>query len=83
MKKTALIVSCLIMFFLGWFANGVVEPNKANAAKTYEYKVVPSWRIQQTNDAKKLEAFLNSYAKDGWKLLGFELTNPRGFVFER
>ncbi len=82
MNKTALIVVCLIMFFLGWFANGVVEPNKANAAKTYEYKVVKSWHIQKTDDDKKLEAFLNSYAKDGWKLL-IEITNPRGFVFER
>jgi hypothetical protein len=74
MKRGAIIILCLMMVLIGWFANDVLQDREATAEKTLEYKVVPPDFMDIRNDnerAKALEKILNDNAKNGWKLHSF------------
>jgi hypothetical protein len=74
MKKGAIIILCLMMVLIGWFANDVLQDREATAEHTLEYKVMPPDFMNIRNDnerAKALEKILNDNAKDGWKLHSF------------
>lgn len=74
MKRGAIIILCLMMVLIGWFANDVLQDREATAEKTLVYKVIPPNFMDIRNDnerAKSLEKILNDHAKDGWKLHSF------------
>ena len=83
MKKGAIIILCLMMVLIGWFANDVLHNKEATAEKTIEYKVVMPDEFRQINNTeergKALEKVLNDQAKDGWKLHSFS----GAIIFER
>lgn len=79
MKKTMFVVLCFIMILLGYFANEILQAEKATAAKIIEYKVVDAKVEVSTGEG--LEKLINSYAKQGWKLHPW---GPAGcLIFER
>jgi len=79
MKKSLLVVFCLITFLLGWFANDVLQSEKVIASNTIEYKVVVA--REEIEIAERLEKVLNTYAKQGYKLNPW---GPAGYlIFER
>jgi len=80
MKKAVLVVTCLITFLVGWFASDILQSEKAIAARTIEYKVVDA-KGEVMTGGEGLEKLLNTYAKQGWKLLPY---GPAGYlIFER
>jgi hypothetical protein len=60
MKKSLVIFSLALMFALGWFANDVLQTQKAHGAAARAYKVE---RIQDGT----FENLLNTAAQDGWR----------------
>lgn len=85
MKKGAIIILCLMMVLIGWFANDVLHSKEATAEKTIEYKVMMQGEFMQIKSSeergKALEKVLNDQAKDGWKLHSFVAPGP--IIFER
>lgn len=80
MKKMILIILCLGMFLVGLLTSQVFQIEKANAAKTIEYRVIQDHG--HGNDTKEFENILNANAKQGWKLHSYASGNDV-FIFER
>lgn len=77
MKNFCMILSLIVTFTLGWFANEALQTQKIYAAaKPLEYKLVGPG----TNDRGVTEKTINTYAQQGWRLHSFI---PQGFLFER
>lgn len=78
MKNVFVILSLIIMFALGWFANEALQTQKIYAAaKPLEYKIVA---VPVDNRVK--EKTMNTYAQQGWRLHS-STADGDGFIFER
>jgi hypothetical protein len=60
MKQSLVISSLALLFALGWFANDVLQTQKAHGAASRTYRVE---RIQDGT----LENLLNTAAQEGWR----------------
>ena len=81
MKKSVLTILCVIMILIGWFASDILKAKKATAGKTYEYKVVVAGELMDRAHTKQFEETLNTYAKQGWRLVPWGPTS--WLIFEK
>jgi hypothetical protein len=65
MKNFCMILSLIITFALGWFANEALQTQKIYAAaKPLEYKIIGVPGL----NPRVMEKTLNTYGQQGWRL---------------
>ncbi|HEV8717672.1 MAG TPA: hypothetical protein VGX03_33220 [Candidatus Binatia bacterium] len=82
MKKPLLAILLIVFFLLGWFGSQIFHTATVKAANLVEYRLVPP--IAQgapEQGTQQLEALLNTYGKQGWRL--HSVISGDRLIFER
>lgn len=85
MRIKLTVVAMVFTFLLGWFANQALQPSRANAARTFQYKVFGPLRFGQLTVEDfmiLLQRTLDTEGKQGWRLLA-TVANDNVLIFER